>query len=96
MAIETSFSKKNPFFTGYQFTAKPEIKKKSKGQTKLDNEFNSLILENLALVIPEEDFDKVRRTWDRFCENNNIKGAYSFRRKKDHRTKTMTIWLDKK
>lgn len=96
MPIETSFARRNPFVNGYQFTAKPEINKKSKGQTQLDGEFNQLISEDRALVIPEEDFDKVRRTWDRFCKNKNIKGDYSFRRKKDHRTKTITIWLDKK
>jgi hypothetical protein len=94
--MATNFQRKNPFVKGYTFTAKPEVPKKSKGTTGLDSEFTRLISSDEALVIPEDDFDKVRRTFDRFCKNNQITGEYSFRRRKDHRLKTYTIWLDKK
>ncbi len=94
--MATNFQGKNPFVQGYTFISKPVIPKKAKGTTGLDNEFTRLISRDEALVIPEEDFDKVRRTFDRFCKNNQITGEYSFRRRKDHRLKTYTIWLDKK
>jgi len=65
----------------------------AKGTTLHDAEFKKLLNFKQALRIPEHEFGGVRKAMQRFLDNHQLRQKVAMRQKKDHRTKTYTIWL---
>jgi hypothetical protein len=65
----------------------------AKGTTLHDAEFKKLLNFKQALRIPEHEFGGIRKALQRFLDNRELRQKVSMRQKKDHRTKTYTIWL---
>jgi hypothetical protein len=79
-----------------QFVPKPRKPKQGKGTTKRDAHFDRMLAEDVAIRIPMDDFDAVRRGWDRYETNRGLKGQYSFRRELDVKLKAYVVWLEKR
>jgi hypothetical protein len=65
----------------------------AKGTTLHDDEFEKLIDFKQAIRVPEFEFGGMRKSLQRFLANRGMQGKVSVRQKKDHRTKTYTLWL---
>ena len=92
----TRFAPVKNIFTGEEvirFVPIPQVNTKRKGATQYDAEFMTLLDFKQAMVVPEQEFDSVRRSMQRFLNNRGIKDKVSFRQLKDHRTKSYTVWL---
>ena len=92
----TRFAPVTNIFTGEEvirFVPIPQVSTKRKGETQHDAKFTTLLDFKQALLIPEQDYDSVRRSMQRFLINRGLKDKVSFRQRKDHRTKSYTIWL---
>ena len=92
----TRFAPVTNIFTGEEvikFVPIPQVSTKRKGETQHDAKFTTLLDFKQALQVPEHDFEGVRKALVRFIANRNLKSTISMRQKKDHRTKTYTIWL---
>lgn len=87
---------RNPFKAGepYPFVPAPNIPAMRKGSTRFDTQFLHMIETGQAMLLPEADFDSVRKAFQRFEVMRGIKGSHSFRRQHDPRTKTYTVWLE--
>lgn len=87
---------RNPFVpdSPYEFVEKPVKPTKGKGTTKNDEQFDHMLKSEVAMVIPKDDFDGVRRTWSRYEINRGIKGEYSFRRQFNTAKQTYLVWLE--
>ena len=92
----TRFAPVTNIFTGEEvirFVPIPQVNTKRKGETQHDAKFTTLLDFKQALLIPEQDYDSVRRSMQRFLINRGLKDKVSFRQRKDHRTKSYTVWL---
>jgi hypothetical protein len=92
----TRFAPVTNIFTGEEvirFVPIPQVNTKRKGETQHDAKFMTLLDFKQALLVPEHEFDSIRRSMQRFLDNKGLKGKVSFRQLKDHRTKSYTVWL---
>lgn len=92
----TRFAPVTNIFTGEEvirFVPVPQVNSRIKGKTQYDEKFLKLLKFEQALLIPEHGYDSVRRSMQRFLINHGLKDKVSFRQRKDHRTKSYTIWL---
>jgi hypothetical protein len=71
----------------------PNVSTKRKGTTQHDDKFEKLMDFKQALKVPEHDFGGMRKALQRFLDNKGLRKQVSMRQKKDHRTKSYTIWL---
>jgi hypothetical protein len=44
-------------------------------------------------LVPEHEFGGMRKALQRFLDNRNLRASVTMRQRKDHRTKSYTIWL---
>jgi hypothetical protein len=65
----------------------------AKGTTLHDDEFKKLLNFKQAMRVPEFQFGGMRKSLQRFLDNHGLRQKVSMRQKKDHTTKTYTIWL---
>lgn len=96
MKPQTRFAPVHNIFTGEEvirFVPIPEVHSKRKGTTQHDAKFDKLLDFEQALLVPEYEFQSVRKALHRYIENRQIKDKVSVRQNKDARTKSYTIWL---
>jgi ABC-type branched-subunit amino acid transport system substrate-binding protein len=67
--------------------------KGTKGTTLHDDKFDKLAKFDQALKVPEYQFGGMRKALQRYLDNKGLRGTVSMRQKKDHKTKSYTIWL---
>lgn len=92
----TRFAPVTNIFTGedvIRFVPVPQVSTKRKGETQHDAKFTTLLDFKQALLIPEHEFEGVRKAMTRFIYNKNLVGKVTVRQRKDHRTKSYTLWL---
>jgi hypothetical protein len=65
----------------------------AKGTTLHDDKFDKLVNFDQALKVPEHNFGGMRKALQRYLDNHGLRATVSMRQKKDHKTKTYTIWL---
>lgn len=65
----------------------------SKGTTLHDDKFDKLMEFKQALKVPEHGFGGMRKALQRYIDNHGLRKKVSIRQKKDHKTKSYTIWL---
>jgi hypothetical protein len=63
------------------------------GTTLYDDEFKNLLDFKQAMRVPEFQFGGMRKALQRFLDNRGLRGKVAMRQKKDHRTKSYTLWL---
>jgi hypothetical protein len=94
----TRFAPVHNIFTG-QAVSKlevvpiPNVHSKLKGTTLHDEKFHKLMDFDQALKVPEDDFDSVRKSLQRYLDNRDLRQKVSIRQFKDSKTKSFTIWL---
>lgn len=76
-----------------RFVPVPKINPKRKGETQHDELFAVLLYFDQALLVPEHEFGGMRKSLQRFLENRGLRDAVTMRQRKDHRTKSYTLWL---
>lgn len=92
----TRFAPVTNIFTGedvIRFVPVPQVSTKRKGETQHDAKFTTLLDFKQALLVPEHEFEGVRKAMTRFIHNKNLVGKVTVRQRKDHRTKSYTLWL---
>jgi hypothetical protein len=93
----TRFATPINIFTGQEvieIVPIPEVPTKgSKGTTLHDAKFDKLVNFDKALKIPEYEFNGMRKALQRYLDNKGLRATVSIRQKKDHKTKSYTIWL---
>jgi len=65
----------------------------AKGTTLHDDKFDKLVKFDQALKVPEYEFGGMRKALQRYLDNHGLRKTVSMRQKKDHKTKSYTIWL---
>jgi hypothetical protein len=65
----------------------------AKGTTLYDEKFDKLVNFDQALKVPEYEFGGMRKALQRYLDNKGLRKTVSMRQKKDHKTKSYTIWL---
>jgi hypothetical protein len=78
----------------FKFVAKPKTPIKSKGVTKYDAMFGSMLADDVAVVVPQDDLGGILKAWARYERNKNIQSKYSVRRKIDARKRQYTFWVE--
>lgn len=76
-----------------RFVPIPKVHTKRKGETQHDDKFKTLLDFKQALLVPEHEFGGIRKALQRFLDNQNLRQTVTIRQRKDHRTKSYTIWL---
>ena len=92
----TRFAPVTNIFTGEEvirFVPIPQVSTKRKGETQHDVKFTTLLDFKQALLVPEHEFGGMRKALQRFLDNRNLRASVTMRQRKDHRTKSYTIWL---
>ena len=92
----TRFAPVTNIFTGEEvirFVPIPQVSTKRKGETQHDAKFSTLLDFKQALLVPEHEFGGMRKALQRFLDNRNLRASVTMRQRKDHRTKSYTIWL---
>ena len=92
----TKFAPVKNIFTGedvIRFVPVPQVSTKRKGETQHDDKFTVLLDFKQALLVPEQDFGGMRKALQRFIENQGLRARVTIRQRKDHRTKSYTIWI---
>jgi len=92
----TRFAPVTNIFTGEEvirFVAIPQVNTKRKGETQHDAKFTTLLDFKQALLVPEHEFGGMRKALQRFLDNRGLRASVTMRQRKDHRTKSYTIWL---
>jgi hypothetical protein len=92
----TRFAPVTNIFTGEEvirFVPIPQVSTKRKGETQHDAKFTTLLDFKQALLVPEHEFGGMRKALQRFLDNRNLRASVTMRQRKDHRTKSYTIWL---
>jgi hypothetical protein len=92
----TRFAPVTNIFTGEEvirFVPIPQVSTKRKGETQHDAKFTVLLDFKQALSVPEHEFGGMRKALQRFLDNRNLRASVTMRQRKDHRTKSYTIWL---
>lgn len=93
----TRFATPINIFTGQEvieLVSIPEMPGRgTKGTTMHDAKFDKLVNFDKALKLPEYEFSGIRKALQRYLDNNNLRKTVSIRQKKDHKTKSYTIWL---
>ena len=93
----TRFASSQNIFTGEEIIKVvpiPDLPARGgKGTTLHDAKFEKLLNFDQALMFHEDEFQSVRKALQRFMRNRGLQSKASIRQKKDHRTKTYTIWL---
>ena len=89
---------RNPFSPRgeFQFVPKPTKPQQVRGTTKYDAQFDHLLMADVAMLVPQVDFDAVKKAYQRYAVNKGIKSEYMFRRQFIPSTKAYTVWLEKK
>jgi hypothetical protein len=80
----------------YKYVPKPEKAMHSKGETKYDKHFDHMLLNDVAIVSPSEEVSAIKKAFQRYERNKAMVGEYSFRQSMNGRSKTHTVWLEKK
>jgi hypothetical protein len=80
----------------YKYVPKPDKPKHGKGGTKYDKNFDYMLLNDVAVVVPTDEVSAVKKAFQRYEVNKEIKGEYSFRQAIVPQSKSHTIWLEKK
>lgn len=96
MTPQTRFAPVHNIFTGEEvirFVPIPDVHFKRKGFTQHDDKFDKLLDGKQALLVPEYEFASMRRCLQRYMDNRGLRKKVSIRQKKDHKTKSYTIWL---
>ena len=96
MIPQTRFAPVQNIFTGEEvirFVPIPDVHTKRKGTTQHDDKLIALLDFKQALLVPEYEFQSVRRALQRFLENRGLSKKVSSRQMKDHKTKSYTLWL---
>lgn len=78
----------------YKFVPKPAKPKHGRGNTKFDANFDRMLKEELAIVVPSDEVSAVKKAFQRYEVNRKIKGKFSFRQAMNGVTKTHTIWME--
>jgi hypothetical protein len=92
----TRFAPVTNIFTGEEvirFVPIPQVSTKRKGETQHDAKFTTLLDFKQALLVPEHEFGGMRKALQRFLDNRGLRASVTMRQRKDHRTKSYTIWL---
>ena len=94
----TKFAPVHNIFTGQEVTSLkvvpiPSVHSKRKGTTLHDEKFHALMKFDKALNMPEDQFDSVRKSLQRYLENRDLRKTVSIRQHKDPKTKSFTVWL---
>lgn len=93
----TRFASVKNIFTGQdliEIVPIPEAAARgTKGKTLHDDKFDKLANFDQALKVPEYEFGGMRKALQRYIINKGLSGKVSMRQKKDHKTKSYTIWL---
>lgn len=94
----TRFASVKNIFTGepidnIEFVPVPDIHSKMKGATLHDAKFDKLMKFDQALKVPENEFDSIRKSMQRYLENRGLRQKISVRQFKDSKSKSYTIWL---
>ena len=92
----TRFAPVTNIFTGEEvirFVPIPQVSTKRKGETQHDAKFTTLLNFKQALLVPEHEFGGMRKALQRFLDNRGLRASVTMRQRKDHRTKSYTIWL---
>lgn len=79
----------------FKYVPKPEIDKHGKGGTKYDKNFDYMLLNDVAVVVPTDAVSAVKKAYQRYARNKAIIGEYSFRQRMIPNAKAHTVWLDK-
>ena len=80
----------------YKYVPKPTKPMHSKGETKYDKHFDYMLLNDVAIVVPSEEVSAIKKAYQRYERNKAIVGEYSFRQAMNDKSKTHTVWLEKK
>jgi hypothetical protein len=94
--IATQFAPVKNIFTQedvIRFVPIPKVNPKRKGETQHDEKFVKLLDFERALLVPEHEFGGMRKSLRRFLENRGLRDTVTVRQRKDHRTKSYTLWL---
>jgi hypothetical protein len=95
-APKTTWVQPAPPAGEYKYVPKPATAKHNKGETKYDKNFDYMLLNDVAIVVPSDEVSAVKKAYQRYARNKAIVGEYSFRQSLMHNTKSHTVWLDKK
>lgn len=80
----------------YKYIPKPELPKHSKGETKYDKHFDHMLLSDVAIVVPSDEVSAFKKAYQRYAQNKAIVGKHSFRQSMNPKSKTHSIWFEKK
>ena len=92
----TRFAPVTNIFTGQEvieIVPIPTTNTKRKGTTLHDEKFEKLLDFKQAVKLPEYEFASVRKALQRFMDNRGLRQTVSIRQRKDHKTKSYTLWL---
>jgi hypothetical protein len=80
----------------FTYVPKPETPKHSKGETKYDKNFDYMLLNDVAVILPTDEVSALKKAYARYERNKAIVGEYSFRQQMNPKAKTHTVWLEKR
>ncbi len=93
---KTAWMPPNPAEGEPVYVPKPAKPMHGKGATKYDKNFDHMLRNEVAIVLPTDDIASFKKAYQRYEQNKAIAGKYSFRQAINPKTKTHTVWLEKR